>query len=424
VFPGPLIRLTEGKSCIVEIQNKTDAPEQVHWHGQFLDPDVDGADEEGTPPIPAGCSRRLVFTPAPSGFRFYHTHTMAGTDLARGLYSGLAGPVYIEPRNEPGDFDREVFLTLKEFAPYFNQTEMRTGFLAPKNPVRALYNVDQAAVARARAAGREPGWQIGYQFYSINGRMLGQGEPIRVRAGMRLLVHVLNASATELHSLALPGHEFKVLALDGNPVSTPAKVSVLWLAPGERISALIEMASPGVWILGGLEEHARMHGMGIVVEYEGETGPSKWQDPPRSFWDYRLFSANGVDGPEPDESIELTFTTEYSARDGFDTFAVNGKSFSMEKPDPIAQLTFGRRYRLKMRNATDDIHPIHLHRNSFEVTSIAGKPTRGPIKDVVMIGGYEEMTIDFTANRFGLSLFHCHMQDHMDAGFMALFDCK
>src|SRR5512135_3266975 len=27
VFPGPLIRLTEGKPCIVEVQNKTDAPE-------------------------------------------------------------------------------------------------------------------------------------------------------------------------------------------------------------------------------------------------------------------------------------------------------------------------------------------------------------------------------------------------------------
>jgi len=25
----------------------------------------------------------------------------------------------------------------------------------------------------------------------------------------------------------------------------------------------------------------------------------------------------------------------------------------------------GRRYRLKFRNASDDIHPLHLHRHSF-----------------------------------------------------------
>ena len=40
-----------------------------------------------------------------------------------------------------------------------------------------------------------------------------------------------------------------------------------------------------------------------------------------------------------------------------------------------------------------------------------------------MIGGFQEMTIDFTADQRGLSLFHCHMQDHMDNGFMPLFQC-
>jgi FtsP/CotA-like multicopper oxidase with cupredoxin domain len=33
------------------------------------------------------------------------------------------------------------------------------------------------------------------------------------------------------------------------------------------------------------------------------------------------------------------------------------------------------------------------------------------------------MTIDFVAARPGPSLFHCHMQHHMDHGFMALFNC-
>jgi hypothetical protein len=31
------------------------------------------------------------------------------------------------------------------------------------------------------------------------------------------------ASATEIRSLALPGHVFRVIALDGNPVPTPAE---------------------------------------------------------------------------------------------------------------------------------------------------------------------------------------------------------
>ena len=112
-FPGPLLRLFEGKRVVVDIHNDTDTPEQLHWHGQFLSADVDGAAEEGTPFVPAHSMRRIAFTPGPAGFRFYHTHLHAGADLSSGLYSGQAGLVFVEPRHNPGAYDREVFLVLK-----------------------------------------------------------------------------------------------------------------------------------------------------------------------------------------------------------------------------------------------------------------------------------------------------------------------
>ena len=52
-FPGPLVRLKEGQPVTVDIFNDTDVPEQLHWHGQAIPVDVDGASEEGTPFIPA-----------------------------------------------------------------------------------------------------------------------------------------------------------------------------------------------------------------------------------------------------------------------------------------------------------------------------------------------------------------------------------
>ena len=422
-FPGPLLRMTEGKPVTIDIHNNTDTPEQIHWHGQFLSPDVDGAAEEGTPFIPAGGMRRISFTPGPSGFRFYHTHMLAGADLSLGLYNGQAGPVYIEPRHEPGAYDREVFLTLKEFGAYFNHMEMMSGFLAPRNPVRELFDIDQVSIKAARAKGLEPGYQVGFNFFSVNGRMLGEGDPIRVKAGERVLFHVLNASASANRSLALPGHVFKVVALDGNPVPVPAEVPVLWLGPAERISAIVEMKAPGVWTMADLDTEARTRGMGIVVEYAGQNGKPQWVAPDKFFWDYRIFAKRGATAQPPDETIEMIFGTQYSAQNGFDIFTINGAAFSMTSMEPKFRLRFGKRYRIKMRNATDDVHPIHLHRHSFELTSFGGVPTAGVIKDVVMIGGFEEMTIDFTADQRGLSLFHCHMQPHMDFGFMALFDC-
>jgi FtsP/CotA-like multicopper oxidase with cupredoxin domain len=118
----------------------------------------------------------------------------------------------------------------------------------------------------------------------------------------------------------------------------------------------------------------------------------------------------------------MTFTKQNAAENGFNLWAINNRVFSSGSMEPAYHLHQGRRYRLRMRNASDDIHPIHLHRHSFELTNLAGRPSSGVIKDVVMVGGYQQVTVDFTADNPGLTLFHCHQQLHMDFGFMTLFD--
>src|ERR1700730_9913425 len=226
-FPGPLLRFKEGQQVTVDVSNDTDTPEQLHWHGQKVPTNVDGASEEGTPFIPAHSKRRIVFTPRPAGLRFYHTHNRAGANLAAGQYSRQVGPVYIEPRQEPGRYDREVFLVLKEFEPTFSRGgDMAMDFLSPATRVKSLEEAGETAMKASIAKGMPHGYEVGYGSFTINGRMLGHGEPIRVKQGERVLFHILNGSATEIRSLALPGHSFQVVALDGNPVPNPAQVPV------------------------------------------------------------------------------------------------------------------------------------------------------------------------------------------------------
>ena len=422
-FPGPLLRFKEGQAVTVDVHNDTDTPEQLHWHGQFLPTDVDGAAQEGTPFIPAHGMRRIVFTPRPAGFRFYHTHNRGGADLHGGQYSGQVGPVYIEPKQEPGRYDREAFLVLKEFEPSFSQGgDMPMNFLAPATKVKELETAGESAMKESLAKGMPHGYEVSYRYFTINGRMLGHGEPLRVRSGERVLFHVLNGSATEIRSLALPGHTFKVVALDGNPVPTPVDVPVLWLGTAERISAVVEMKQPGVWVLGDLADDDRGHGMGIVVEYAGQKGKPVWTPPKPFHWSYAHFAKTNATAPEPDEVIDMTFAKRNAAEHGFNLWAINNKVFSDDDMKPDYHLRQGKRYRLRMRNATDDIHPIHLHRHSFELTKIAGKAIAGVVKDVVMVNGYQEAEVDFTADNPGLTLFHCHQQLHMDFGFMTLFD--
>ena len=103
---------------------------------------------------------------------------------------------------------------------------------------------------------------------------------IRVRAGERVMFHFLNASAIEIRHLALPGHKFNIVALDGNPVPQSAAVDVLMLGPGERIDAWVAMNHPGVWVMGAPEDMVRDGGLGVVIEYANQRRSPQWMPPP------------------------------------------------------------------------------------------------------------------------------------------------
>ena len=202
---------------------------------------VDGAFEEGTPAIAPGGSTRITFTPRPAGSRWYHTHTFAGRDLKRGQYTGQHGFLWIEPQENLARYDAEFFLALHDW--------------------------------RGQLLGSGDGsMNPSYEVSTINGRVLGFGEPLRVKAGQRVLLHILNSSATDCHWVALAGHQFTVVALDGNPVPNPCAVPMLSLAPAERVDAIVELNNPGVWILGEVREHIQKAGMGIVLGVCGQDG--------------------------------------------------------------------------------------------------------------------------------------------------------
>src|SRR5208282_3027753 len=85
------------------------------------------------------------------------------------------------------------------------------------------------------------GLEVMYHSATLGERMLGHGEPVRVRQGEHVLFRLLNASAT---------------------------MDVLRLDVAERADVIVEMNNPGVWIFGSTDDEDREMGMGVVVEYE------------------------------------------------------------------------------------------------------------------------------------------------------------
>ena len=413
--PGPILRMREGVPQIVDVINDTDVPEQVHWHGLWLPSELDGADEEGTPPVPPHSRRRFRFTPTPAGTRWYHTHTMAMNDLHRGTYTGQFGFLVVESKEERGHYDQEVFLALRDWEPFLTDQMLDADTLAQQWP-----QTEKPAIADSRPNGLE----VTAALYSINDKALGAGEPIRVREGQRVLFHLLNASAVENRTISFPAHRFHVFALDGNPVPSPQPVEQILLGPGERVDAYVDMNHPGVWIMGGVENDVRNSGLGVVIEYANQQRQAEWYPPSRTPWDYTVFGKPVESRSMPSlksdevETIEMVFEKVPRAYGPFNGFLVNGQ------PYPHARefvLNRGQKYRLVLRNRTDDAHPLHLHRHSFELMEIYGKATRGIIKDTVVVPNYGRAVVEFVASQPGLTLFHCHIQQHMDYGFKALF---
>src|SRR6185369_16669073 len=167
-----------------------------------------GAHEEGTPHVPARGRQSYTFAVQPAGTRWYHSHNMSGRNFQKGPYTGQFGMFIVEPRDHPAPYDLEIPILLHDWQPYL------------------------------------AGDDVDYKLFSINGKMLGAGEPVRVKASQRALFRIVNASATLTHRIALPPHRFRVIALDGNSIASPKEIPILEIAPGERVDAIVEMNVP------------------------------------------------------------------------------------------------------------------------------------------------------------------------------------
>ena len=163
-------------------------------------PEVDGVEEEATPMVPPHGRIRYQFTPRPAGTRWYHTHTMAGADLHRGAYTGQFGFLMIESANNPGNYDQEVFLALREWEPFFNPEEEDDDDASQLRPAARAAQDSRHQSRRASKSATRCFRSTTKPWARANRFACSQGE--------RVLMHLLNASASMNRRIALPGHRF------------------------------------------------------------------------------------------------------------------------------------------------------------------------------------------------------------------------
>ena len=219
----------------------------------------------------------------------------------------MYGFLIVDPADDPGRYDQEVLLAAHHWeGKWVSMQDIRKG-PPPDNGLEVLY---------ASA--------------SFNDKMLGHGEPVRVREGERVLFRLLNASPTENITLALPGHRFTVIALDGNPVPSPrSRRHAVSRAGGtcrrDRGDEPAGCLDPrrdqgrgpqdGPWRRRRIRQPARRAAMGGPAQFRVGLHDLRHDRPV----------------PAPDERLELLFEKVPGGRGGYNRWTINGKSW----PPPI-----------------------------------------------------------------------------------------
>jgi FtsP/CotA-like multicopper oxidase with cupredoxin domain len=97
---------------------------------------------------------------------------------------------------------------------------------------------------------------------------------------------------------------------------------------------------------------------------------------------------------EPGQMIEMLLEKR---SDGVYQWTIDGRSH----PADALFLQQGRRYRLRMMNATSGVHTVSLRNHSFELTRIHQVPVSGIFRDTLRLERYNVVEADVLISRPG-----------------------
>ncbi len=266
-LPSPAIRVEQGDSVRITLENTHYLPHTLHLHGAdhgFVD--VTGEGNDGVPitsevPVMPGFARTYELTPRQAGTMFYHCHVQPHVHVQMGL-QGLfvieenrpdnwlqtlnvgAGQVRVRSVASREGYDQEYDLHYLDLDKQLGERIRR--YNDPRLITRSMhrdYDVTDAT----------------QDYFTLNGRSF----PYTFRESLlvagpeeRVKLRVVNGGAKGM-ALHTHGHKFTVTHLDGVPRPAAARSAqdVVWLATAQRVDLDLSMVNdgrqsygPGIWL--------------------------------------------------------------------------------------------------------------------------------------------------------------------------------
>ncbi|WP_412679673.1 multicopper oxidase family protein [Brevibacillus choshinensis] len=475
--PGPQLRVKQGETIKVVLNNELPEPVTIHWHGLPVPNNMDGIPGVTQNAVKPKESFTYEFKVDVPGTYWYHSHQNGVNQVDKGLYGSLV----VEPKDaEP--VDKDYTLVLDEWMQDDSMAEMHAGGSgtdknggttdnanmdmsnmnhgsssnnstmdmsnmnhgsSSNNSTMDMSNMnhgsssnsstmDMSNMNHGNSTNRSTMdmsnmsdaemMPLMYTIFSANGKTGSAIQPLKVKEGEKVRIRLINAGYLS-HKMHLPGHDFKIVSTDGQPINNPPLINgqLLNIAPGERYDIEFVANNPGKWLL---DEHSSNPGaksLAIPIVYDGsENATVKSDSGDMPLVDITKYgeAAKGTFSLDDKYDIEYSMDLNTKMINGDMSFTINGKTF----PDiPPLNVKEGDLVKVKLvNNSPEDIHPMHLHGHFFQVLSKDGKPVSGSplVKDTLNILPGEEYVVAFKADNPGNWMFHCHDLGHASKGMM------
>lgn len=396
---GPVLRARKGDLLRVHFRNELSVPSSIHWHGVRNVNAMDGVAGLTQDPVPPGGTFTYAVPLKDSGTYWYHAHTMAWEQVARGLY----GPLIVQGEDDV-EVDQELVLILDDWR-LDDQAQL------DESSFRSMHDWSHTG-------------RLGNQF-TVNGQLQPQ---LPISSGSRLRLRLINAANARILHLKLEGAQGTVIALDGLPCEPfPLGEQGQNLAPAQRVDLLVD-AGPRGFQLQEVSTRQRMTAASFVPD---ETTRFSFPRPAlqlpsvplpeQSLKQARripLHMQGGAMGNLREVSYQgETLSLQEAAQQYRKLWAFNGEM--MQATSRIANLKLGEWVGLELWNDTAWPHAMHLHGHHFWIEQEGQVLSQK--RDTYLMKPGEKANLFFVADNPGLWLFHCHMLEHHASGMGGVF---
>lgn len=396
---GPLLKARQGDLLQVRFRNKLPVPSTIHWHGIRNVNAMDGVAGLTQDPVPPGEEFIYTVPLEDAGTYWYHAHTIAWEQVARGLY----GPLIVQGRDDI-EVDQELVLIMDD------------------------WRLDENAQIDEESFGNMHDWshsgRLG-SLFTINGRLQPQ---FSISRGSRLRLRLINSANARVLRLKLEGAEGTVIALDGYPCEPfSLEERGLELATAQRMDVLVD-AGTNMFKLREVSTNQTLTAASFVPDATSRfffPRPAL-RLPKVSKPSLNLQQARGIpihmQGGAMGNLRKVSYQgriipLQQAARQYQKVWAFNGEM--MQSKSRIADLKLGELVALELWNDTAWPHAMHLHGHHFWIER------KGIIlsqkRDTYLMDVGEKARLFFVADNPGLWLFHCHMLEHHASGMGGVF---